>query len=73
MWLPAPTKANTGEAGADVKESGFFQVLARLEDGDLMSQSPSPHLSGGRGFYKEGGGDRTKRSRERIEKFFTCR
>ena len=26
--LPAPSKANTQEAGADVKESGFIQVLA---------------------------------------------
>ena len=38
-----------------------------------MSQSPSPHLSGGRGFYKEGEGNRTKRSREGVEKFSTCR
>ena len=27
-----------------------------LEDGGLKSQSPSPLLSGGRGFCKEGGG-----------------
>ena len=38
-----------------------------------MSQSPSPHLSAGRGFYKEGEGNRTKRSREGIGKFFLCR
>ena len=38
-----------------------------------MSQSPSPPLSGGRGFYKEGEGNRTKRSRERVANFCTCR
>ena len=61
-------KANTQEAGADVKESGLFSVAGHLEDGRLMSQSPSLPLSGDRGFfffflYKEGEGNRTKRSR----------
>ena len=41
--------------------------------GGLMSQSPSLHLSVGRGVYKEGEGKRTKRSREGIEKFSKCR
>ena len=34
-----------------------------------MSLSPSPHLSGGRDLYKEGEGNRAKRSKEGIEKF----
>ena len=66
--LPAATKANTREAGADVKESGLFSGARHLEDGGLMSQSLSPGktghsllqvlsppLSRGRGVYKEGG------------------
>ena len=44
-----------------------------MEDGGLGSQSPSPHLSGGRGFYKEGEGNRPKKSREEVEKFSVCR
>ena len=35
-------KANTREAGADVKESGLFADAGHLEDGGLTSQSPSP-------------------------------
>ena len=38
-----------------------------------MSQSPSPPLSGGRGFYKEGEGNRRERSRKGFEKFSTHR
>ena len=63
VWLPATTKANTWETGADIKECGLFADFGCLEDGGLMSQSPSPHLSAGRGFYKEGERNRTKRSR----------
>ena len=44
-----------------------------MEDGGLLSQSPCPHISGGRGFNKEGEGNSRKRSRERVEKFFVCR
>ena len=72
-WLPAAAKANTSEAGADVKESGLFVDASHLEDGGLTSQSPSPPLSGGRGFHKEGEGNRTKRSREWVERFSTSR
>ena len=43
------------------------------EDGGLMSWSSSPPLSGERGFYKDREGNRAKRSRERVEKFFVCR
>ena len=43
-----------------------------LEDGGLMSQNSSPHLSGGGGFYKEGEGNRTKKSREGFEKLSMC-
>lgn len=66
IQLPAATKANTEEAGADVKESGFLADASHLEVGGclsqgpspwedevLMSLSPSPHLSGSRDFYKE--------------------
>ena len=42
------------EADADVKESGIFSGAGHLQDGGLMSQSPSLPLSGGRGFYKRG-------------------
>ena len=75
-------EANTQEAGADVKESGLFLDAGHLEDGRLMSQSPfledgrltsqspSPPLIRGRGFYKEGEGNRTKRSREGVGKFY---
>ena len=42
-------------------------------DGGLTSQSPSPPLNAGRDFSKEGEGNRTKRSREGVEKFSTCR
>ena len=69
--LPAARKANTQEAGADVKESGLFTCQPSGRQG-LMSQSPYPHLSGGRGFHKEGYGNRTKRSREGFEKFSLC-
>ena len=44
-----------------------------LENGRCMSQSPSPRLIGGRGFYKEGVGNGTKRSREEVAKFPMCR
>ena len=83
--LPAAVKAGTGEAGADVKESGLFSDASNPEEGELslqachlgrrglMSQSPSPPLSAGRGFYKERKGNRTKRPREGIEKFSMCR
>ena len=62
----------------------YFQVLAARkmgdsclkefswDDGGLTSQSPFPLLTGGRGFYKEGEGNRAKRSREGVEKFSTC-
>ena len=53
--LPAAIKA-----GADVKESGLFSDASHLEDGGLRSQSPSPPLIGGPGFYKEGEGNRTE-------------
>ena len=72
-------KAHTQEAGADVKESGLFSGAGYLDDGVLMSQSSSPgkmgdwHLSAGRGLYREEDGDRTKRSRKEVEKYFTYR
>ena len=71
--LPAAWKANTQEAGADVKESGLFSDANHLEDEGLMCQSPSPHLSGGRGVFEKGEGKRTKRSREGVAKFSWCR
>ena len=55
-------KVNTWEADADIKESGLFSGASHLEDGRLTSQSLSPHLSGGRGFYKEVGGGGAEQS-----------
>ena len=66
------TKANTRGVGADVKESGLFSDAGHLEDGGLTFQSSSPPFSAVRGFYKEGEGNRTERSREGVEKFSTC-
>ena len=40
--LPAARKADTREAGADVKESGLFADAGHLEGGELTSQIPSP-------------------------------
>ena len=73
VWLPAATKASAREAAADVKEHGLFADAGHLEDEGRTSQSPSPPLSGGRGFHKEGEGSRTERSREGVEKFSACR
>ena len=90
VQLPAAMKANMLEAGADVKASDLSADAGHLEDGGLMSQSPSPGrwgsnftkpispLIGGRGvflflFYKGGEWNRTKRSREGVAKFSTCR
>ena len=64
VGLPATMKLITPEAGADIKESGSFSGASNLENGGLVSQSPIPHLSGGRNFYKEGEGNRTNISRE---------
>ena len=43
VQLPVAMKANTQEAGADVKESGIFSDAGHLEDGGLTSQR-DPHL-----------------------------
>ena len=61
------------EASADVKESGLLADASHLEDGGLMPESPSTHLSAGRGFCKAGDRNRTQRSREEVEKFSACR
>ena len=42
VWQSATMKANSWEAGADVKESGLFADAGHLEVGGLMSQSPPP-------------------------------
>ena len=52
LWLPATSKANTLETGADVNNSSLFAGASNLGDEGLMSQSPSQHLSADRGFYK---------------------
>ena len=44
-----------------------------LEDVGLMSQSPYPHLSTGRGFHKEGRETELRYQGEGVEKFSTCR
>ena len=69
---PEASKANTWEAGADVKERGLFrcQPPGRWGPhvskpvflgiwGTLVSTSIS-HLSAGRSFYKEGEGKKSK-------------
>ena len=66
VWLPAATKADRGELGAAVKESGLFSGASHLEGGGLTSHSPSPPLCVGRGFYR-GEGDRTRRPREGLQ------
>ena len=43
---PAVTKANTQEAGADVKESGLFSGGGSREEKGLTSQSPAPGKMG---------------------------
>ena len=37
-----------------------YSDAGHLENERLLPQSPSPPLSGGRGFYKEGEGNRTE-------------
>ena len=37
-WLPTTSKANTWEAGVDVKESGFIQVQVTWKMGTLISK-----------------------------------
>ena len=39
-WLSAAMKANTREAGADVKENGLFAEAGHLEDGGLHATKP---------------------------------
>ena len=56
VLLPAISKANTQESVADVQESGLFSDASHLEDGGLMSQSPSLYLHAGKGSHKEGEG-----------------
>ena len=41
VWLPAASKANTLESGADVKESSFIQMPVTWKLGALLSQSLS--------------------------------
>ena len=38
VWLPTTSKANTREAGVDVKESGFIQVQVTWKMGTLISK-----------------------------------
>ena len=79
--LPDAWKANTQEAGADVKESGLCSGASNLENGashlkaHLLGNGglTSESLSGGRGVFEKGEGKRTKRSREGVAKFSWCR
>ena len=54
-----------------VRESGSLAAAGHLEGGGAMSQSPSLPLSGGRDFYKERDGNRTKSSKEGVANFST--
>ena len=53
-----------------MERKAVYSDAGHPEDG-LMSQSPSPPLSGGRGFYKEGEGEQNKEIREGVIKFST--
>lgn len=54
------------------KESGSIQVTVTWGDGGLSTQSPSPHLSAGRGFYTEGEWKQNKEIKgKEVEKFST--
>ena len=65
-------KANTQEAGANVKESGLFLVVGHLEDGDSC-QKAHRHLSVEAKVFIRRKENRTKRSRQGVEKFSTGR
>lgn len=73
VCLPAPTKANTQGEGVNVKESGLFADASYLEDGDAHLKAHLPLSVEAEVLYKEGEGNRTKRSREGVENFSTCR
>ena len=57
VQLPATMKANTWEAGADVKESGLFRCQPPGRRGAHVPKPTS--VSQCRGFYREGEGNRT--------------
>ena len=42
----------------------FYSDASQLEHGGLMSQYLCPHISAGRGFYKEGEGKQNKEIKE---------
>ena len=48
-----------------MKRKGVHSDAGHLEDGRLRFQSPSQHLSAGRGFYKEGEGTQNKENNGR--------
>ena len=54
-------ESQTPETGAGGKESSLFKCQPPEKMGDSLSQRPSPHLSTGRGFCKEGEGKAEER------------
>ena len=71
--LPAAMKAKLMRQVL-VRRDVVYQVPVTWEDGALTSQSPSEHLSAGRGFYEGGGGGRQDRGiGAGVEQFCTSR
>ena len=69
VWLPTATKANTAEAGADVKERGLFKCQPPENMGD---PHPKVHLHISvlaEAFIRRELESRTKRSKGGVEKF----
>ena len=74
VWLPASMKGRCECKGKWVIfrcwPPGRWGTLVSKpiswENGQITSPSPSAPLSGGKGFYKKGEGDRAKRSREGL-------
>ena len=68
VWLPAASKASTQDTSLVKRRVVYFRCRQPGRWG-LLSQSPSSHLSGCRGFDQEGEGNKTKRSRVGVEVF----
>lgn len=55
-------ESQTPKTGGEEKERGLFKCWLPEKTADFCPAKLSSHLSAGRGFYQEGGGDRTKKS-----------
>ena len=68
VWLPAPSKANAQETGANVKERSLFKHLSPEKMGDLYLKAHLNISVQARGFYKEGEGEQNKELKGRSWK-----